>query len=128
MQTLDFLEERMDYLVLGRLQQARASVDAVRRSLAVIQPERVLARQAEEVAFLAEALDRIAKRRLSDLATRLRAVGGLMQSLSPDGVLKRGYSLTTDAEGRLVTSAKQLRVGDVVRTRLAEGEIASRVE
>ena len=128
MQTLDFLEERMDYLVLGRLQQARASVDAVRRSLAVIQPERVLARQAEEVAFLAEALDRTAKRRLSDLATRLRAVGGLMQSLSPDGVLKRGYSLTTDAEGRLVTSAKQLRVGDVVRTRLADGEIASRVE
>jgi exodeoxyribonuclease VII large subunit len=128
MQTLDFLEERMDYLVSGRLQQARASVDAARRSLAAIQPERVVARQAEEVAFLAESLDRTTKRRLADLAARLRAVGGLMQSLSPDGVLKRGYSLTTDSEGRLVTSASQVRSGDLVRTRLADGEIASRVE
>lgn len=128
MQTLDFLEERMDYLVSGRLQQARASVDAVRRSLAAIQPERVVARQAEEVDFLGEALDRVAKRRLADLANRLRSAGDLMQSLSPDGVLKRGYSLTTDSEGRLITSASQVRSGELVRTRLAEGEIASRVE
>lgn len=128
MQTLDFLEERMEYLVSGRIQQARASVDAARRSLAAIQPERVVARHAGEVAFLAEALDRTAKRRLADLATRLRVAGDLMQSLSPDGVLKRGYSFTTDSEGRLITSASQVRPGELVRTRLAEGEIASRVE
>lgn len=128
MQTLDFLEERMDYLVSGRLQQAKSGLDGARRSLAAIQPERVVARHAEEVAFLSESLDRVAKRRLADLAKRLQATGDLMKSLSPEGVLKRGYSLTTDAEGKLVTSSAQVRKGDWVRTRLADGEIASRVE
>jgi exodeoxyribonuclease VII large subunit len=128
MQTLDFLEERMDYLVSGRIHQARASVDAARRSLAAIQPERAVARQSGEVAFLAGALDRAAQRRLADLAKRLRSTGDLMHSLSPDGVLKRGYSLTTGSDGRLITSASQAQPGELVRTRLAEGEIVSRVE
>lgn len=128
MQTLDFLEERMEYIASGRLQTAKSRLDAARRSLAAIQPERVLARHAEEVAFLSESLDRVARRRLADLANRLRATGDLMKSLSPEGVLKRGYSLTTDAEGRLITSSAQVRKGDLVRTRLADGEIASRVE
>lgn len=128
MQTLDFLEERMEYIASGRLQAANSKLAGARRSLAAIQPERVVSRYAEEVAFLSESLDRVAKRRLGDLAKRLQATGDLMKSLSPEGVLKRGYSLTTDAEGKLITSSAQVRKGDSLRTRLAEGEITSRVE
>lgn len=128
MQTLDFLEERMEYIASGRLQTTSARLDAARRSLAAIQPERVVARHAGEVMFLSESLDRVVRRRLDDLAKRLHATGDLMKSLSPEGVLKRGYSLTTDAEGRLVTSSTQVRTGDLIRTRLADGEIASRIE
>jgi exodeoxyribonuclease VII large subunit len=51
-----------------------------------------------------------------------------MQSLSPDAVLKRGFSITIDDAGRPVTSAARVHSGDRLRTRLADGEIASRVE
>jgi exodeoxyribonuclease VII large subunit len=51
-----------------------------------------------------------------------------MHSLSPDAVLKRGFSITIDEEGRPVTSAKRIHSGDRLRTRLADGEIVSRVE
>ena len=47
--------------------------------------------------------------------------------LSPYSVLDRGYSLTTDASGAVVRSADQVKPGDVVRTRLASGEISSAV-
>ena len=47
--------------------------------------------------------------------------------LSPYSVLDRGYSLTTDASGAVVRSADQVKTGDVVRTRLASGEISSAV-
>jgi exodeoxyribonuclease VII large subunit len=94
----------------------------------VIQPDRVIARHAEETAFLAATLDRVARRRLADLDSRLRSLGDLMHSLSPDAVLKRGFSITTDEAGHPVTSAEQLRSGDRLRTRLADGEIVSRVE
>jgi len=47
--------------------------------------------------------------------------------LSPYSVLDRGYSLTTDAEGNVVRSAKQVKSGDVIRTRLAKGSVESKV-
>lgn len=127
-QTLDFLEERLESLVVGRLRQARSGLDGAGRSLAAIQPGRVVARQSGEAAFLAAALDRVAGRRLAGLESRLRSLGGLMQSLSPGAVLKRGFSITTDEAGRPVTSPAGLRHGDRLRTRLADGEVFSRVE
>ena len=45
--------------------------------------------------------------------------------LSPYSVLKRGYSLTTDASGAVVKSAASVRSGDILRTRLSEGEVES---
>jgi exodeoxyribonuclease VII large subunit len=43
-------------------------------------------------------------------------------------VLSRGYSLTRTPEGRLIQDATAVRPGDAVRTRLARGELVSRVE
>lgn len=45
--------------------------------------------------------------------------------LSPFSVLKRGYSLTTDASGAVVKSAASVKSGDILRTRLCEGEVES---
>ena len=47
--------------------------------------------------------------------------------LSPYSVLERGYSLTTDKDGAVVKSAEQVSRGDVLHTRLANGEIVSEV-
>ena len=47
--------------------------------------------------------------------------------LSPYSVLDRGYSLTTDKDGAVVKSADQVSRGDVLHTRLANGEIVSEV-
>jgi exodeoxyribonuclease VII large subunit len=62
------------------------------------------------------------RRALERLEAQLRA-------LSPLAVLARGYSLTTDASGRVLTSATQTAPGERVRTRLADGgAFTSRVE
>ena len=45
--------------------------------------------------------------------------------LNPYAVLTRGYSITTDADGRVVRRADAVRPGDRLTTRLAEGEVAS---
>ena len=47
--------------------------------------------------------------------------------LSPYSVLERGYSLTTDKDGAVVKSADQVSRGDVLHTRLANGEVVSEV-
>jgi exonuclease VII large subunit len=43
-------------------------------------------------------------------------------------VLNRGYSLTRTIDGRLVRDAAEVNPGDVILTRVGNGEITSRVE
>jgi exodeoxyribonuclease VII large subunit len=50
-----------------------------------------------------------------------------MNLLDPSNPLKRGYSLTFDANGSIVRSAASARPGDTLTTRLADGEILSKV-
>ncbi len=59
---------------------------------------------------------------------RMAALAARLESLSPLGVLARGYSLTQrTADGQLVTDAATLAVGDEITTRYAQGQTVSRV-
>ncbi len=50
-----------------------------------------------------------------------------LRLLDPRLVLQRGFSLTRDAEGRLLKNPEHLRPGERIVTTLAEGEIESEV-
>ncbi|MBE3132677.1 MAG: hypothetical protein IMZ55_04335, partial [Acidobacteria bacterium] len=55
-------------------------------------------------------------------------LAGRLRDLNPDRVLARGYSRTVlERTGRVLSRATDARDGDVLRTHLAEGEVASRV-
>ena len=45
--------------------------------------------------------------------------------MAPEATLARGFSLTTDDGGQLVTSSVQAPPGTRLRTKLARGEILS---
>ena len=51
-----------------------------------------------------------------------------LQAYSPLGVLDRGYSLTETADGAVVRDAKELKKGDLLKTRFAKGSVLSKVE
>lgn len=65
---------------------------------------------------------------LSTLGQEVRRLAGQLAALDPLAVLARGYSVTTDSQGRMVTRFDQVQPGDRIRTRLARGELESRVE
>lgn len=50
-----------------------------------------------------------------------------LETLSPLKVLSRGYSVTSNETGNAVMNIAQVKVGEQIRTRLAEGEIVSEV-
>ena len=57
--------------------------------------------------------------------SRIENAAAKLKAYSPYGVLDRGYSLTTTADGSVVKDAKKLKAGDVLKTRLAKGEVES---
>jgi exodeoxyribonuclease VII large subunit len=59
----------------------------------------------------------------------LRQLEKRLNSLGPQQVLTRGYSITTDAAtGKVLRDAAQVKAGQKLKTRLAQGEISSRVD
>ena len=51
-----------------------------------------------------------------------------MEAVSPLSTLARGYSVTTAADGNVLKQAKQVKTGDTLTTRLADGWIESEVK
>ena len=58
---------------------------------------------------------------------RLAQVEALLRERSPLTILNRGYSITRDAQGRIVRDAAQVSVGDDLSIRLARGELGATV-
>ena len=78
---------------------------------------------------LSERTDRAIRRIVDDRRHRLGRLAAGLEALSPLGVLARGYSLTTQADGAtLVRKAGDVRPGETIVTRLGSGRIESRVE
>ena len=72
-------------------------------------------------------LDADFRRLLLERRNRLAQVEALLKERSPLTILNRGYSITRDAQGRIVRDAAQVAVGDDVSIRLARGELGANV-
>jgi exodeoxyribonuclease VII large subunit len=82
---------------------------------------------AHRVQAAALALKQAAKHRLDRLADRLASRDEVMRHLGPESVLSRGFSYTTTADGRVITSPEEATPGTPIVTRLAQGTLHSTV-
>jgi len=113
------------------LQKERAAT-RLRRHAERLEAFRFERQIAERRARIGRAYDRLETRFRADAQKRRGVLGrlaGVLDSLSPLGVLARGYALVWDAEGRrLLRRADDVAVGDTVRVRLLEGGLRAKVE
>jgi exodeoxyribonuclease VII large subunit len=58
---------------------------------------------------------------------RLVQIDALLKERGPLTILNRGYSITRDAQGRIVRDATQVALGDDLSIRLARGELGATV-
>ena len=58
---------------------------------------------------------------------RLAQVEAILRERSPLTILNRGYSITRDAQGRIVRDAARVSIGDDLSIRLARGELGTTV-
>ncbi len=110
-----------------RLGEAGRGLDAAAQRLASAAP-RLLARQRTAPEVLGRRLAAIAGARLREMRAVVDGFERLCAELAPERVLERGFSITRDAAGRILTRPEHVHPGDVMTTRLAGGILHSRVE
>jgi exodeoxyribonuclease VII large subunit len=62
-------------------------------------------------------------RRVSDRRNALAAVAGRLNALSPLATLERGYAVARGANGRTISSVRDVPVGSALSVRISDGEI-----
>jgi len=108
-----------------RIEYAIQAVDALARR--VVHPAVRLRASGQLVAQFAARLSLAAGRRLETAHHRLERLRAGLAALDPGAVLARGYSITADARGDVLTDAAGVSPGDQIVTTLARGRIESEV-
>jgi exodeoxyribonuclease VII large subunit len=62
---------------------------------------------------------------LENARHRFQKIEGILRVLGPDATLRRGYSITTDATGKLIRSVESVRPKMKIKTRITDGEFES---
>ena len=127
-QTARELEARL--LRLGELlvTSRRESLLRFESSAAFRKPFEIIHSRSRLLDELDQRASRAIEAKLKLTQSRLATAAASLSALSPLDVLTRGYSVTMDANGTAITDATELSPGDVIRTRLNQGEIRSTVE
>ncbi len=129
-----------------RLSHERARLERLASEVVKLQPREQLSQRRARLAVLIDRLRRSTQQQVDQRTKlhrmemslrsaiarhverqryRLGSVQRQLTALDPHGVLKRGYSLTARRDGTLVRSVHDVRQGEQIVTRLADGSIES---
>lgn len=127
-QRLDELDRRMARALEHRVRHRRARLAELQARLGRHNPshrlEQLQSRRAELDRRLRESVERMLERRRYQVATAARA----LDTVSPLATLSRGYAIVSRDDGQIVRRHDEVKPGDSVETRLADGRLLCRVE
>lgn len=123
LQRLDHLAAKLDGGLQSWLDKRKS---AVAETGARISTRALLQRLVDATRLLGthgERLKNTEQKILADRSNKLQNMSSLLQSLSFERVLERGYSVAYDAKGNIVSSVAALGKGDAVKIRVKDGSI-----
>lgn len=113
----------LPYMTKNRILSANRTIDALARYVQHSAIGKISAAQTY-LKTMSDALANAAPKAIANQDKRLKALENIVEALSPQKTLRRGFSLTK-VNGKTVKSIDQLADNDVITTYLADGEITS---
>ncbi len=126
-QQLDELDMRLLRAMQRFIDTRQQAVERKHHRLQLNSPVKHLAQQKSRLERVEHKLLDAMDRKLLTMRHQLAIAAEKLDTVSPLATLKRGYSITQTDQGKVVTSADDVKTGDLLVTRLANGEIHSTV-
>lgn len=126
-QQLDELSMRLERAVQKQLNGTRQHLAKQQHRLQLLSPEKTLREQRYTLALRERNLIDAMQRQLVMSRHRFTRLIDKLDTVSPLATLSRGYSITQTAQGKIVRQATDVKTGDQLITRLANGDVHSTV-
>jgi exodeoxyribonuclease VII large subunit len=127
-QQLGVLRERIAQGLLSHCRRCGTRLEGLGKRLSLQHPAQRISRWSADLVRYDQALQRELNRLLVNCRQHLLTRTERLEALSPLAVLGRGYSITQTLSGTPIVSANTVSEGDLVTTRLHQGELVCRVE
>jgi exodeoxyribonuclease VII large subunit len=131
-QLRQFLDDRQRSLQLAaaeRLRVATARFSRLEALLVECHPRHVVQLKRQRLEDLSRRLSLATSHHLKTREQRIASLQRHLDAISPQSVLKRGYTITTrKKDGAIIRSSKDPRVGERILTQFADGTVESIVE
>ncbi|EGM71359.1 exodeoxyribonuclease VII large subunit [Shewanella sp. HN-41] len=124
-QRFDEMQLRLESALSSRLHLCSRRQQLLASRLEQQSPKHKLALEETRLNYLASRLQDALTDKLSQSEQRIKHAAHQLETVSPLATLSRGYSITTDASGIVVTSAAQVRIGDAITTQLPHERLVS---
>ena len=125
---LEGVRQRLVRGLVGSVETAKARIDHLASRTVLTQPLERIQQAAIEVDHLESRLNSSATRKLAEFDHGLKEMAARLNAISPLAVLSRGYSLTSDVKGQLITKVDSTKPNDTISTRVSDGVIESVVK
>ncbi|MBV8228243.1 MAG: exodeoxyribonuclease VII large subunit, partial [Verrucomicrobia bacterium] len=126
-QKIDQIELRLLQLLRWTVEHHRTHTNRLASLLQAYRPDQVIARRRAELAGVQTRLVNAATYQLERAKQRLLSLERSTALLGPQQTLQRGYSITRKATGEILQRSGDVKEGDEIITRVAEGEFKSKV-
>ncbi|MGR5168223.1 exodeoxyribonuclease VII large subunit [Vibrio astriarenae] len=127
-QQLDDLERRLQRAMQQFILRRQDALERKQTLIEQASPARVINLQTHQLSRAEQKLIEAMKRQLLVSKHQVALAAEKLDTVSPLATLKRGYSITQLDSGEVITEQKQVKTGDVLITRLAEGKVTSVVQ
>lgn len=128
-QLLDDRQRALSQAISGRLAESNQRVLRLAAMLGEQHPRHRVALARQKLSSTVASLVGAMQQRRQRWQQRVESLAAQLNALSPAAVLKRGYSMTTrKKDGAIVRSPEQVKPGERLLTRLADGQVESVVE
>jgi len=127
-QQLDELDARLRNAIERKLNRQAQGLDRLNYRLKIQSPQQQLNHENHLLTKREQQLIEAIKSQLMKTKHQLALSVETLDAVSPLATLKRGYSITQNEKGQLITQASQACSGDTLVTRLVDGELRSTVD
>ena len=126
---LDGFSERMGNALLSKIDFIKENLRTLEKRYVFREPFNIITQREQEIDDLARELASKSTLIAKFKEESLNTFAAKLETLSPLGILGRGYSITIqEKNGKVIKNAENLKKNDRIKTKFAKGEIISRVE
>lgn len=128
-QRLMALKHRLTQVMQNKLQQQQSLLSVKIANLWQYNPAVKIRNQQQRLAYLDHRLLSAIQKQLKQRQQRLATASQTLNAISPLATLSRGYTLTIEpSSGQIIRASTQVKLGDIVETRLAKGSFSSEIK